>query len=237
MLKGRSTAVLGFGWLGAQTRHMNSISKLYDKLGLDFKWMIQSPLSLLNLKDDIKSFNDMYNYSKNKSVVLHIFSLNGAQAAFRSLLNENWTPKRDVNIRGVIWDSAPGIPDNDTYHKAFASAIFPNTALLRNVTAAALLPVFKIFLCFGRKQMEQASRRLDFLYNNPLPYPQLIMTSKNDTILPYETTQLYADAAKRRGYPTTLKIFDKSGHVKLWWDYRDEYSRYVSDFLHQIDVL
>lgn len=227
----KSPAVIAFGWLGCKDYNLRKVGRIYAPENIEFKFMIQSPLSILNIKSDQKKFDEIYNYAKNKDVICHIFSLNGASSFIESLMRPDLTDfKPNLNIKGLIWDSAPGFAAEDTYHEAFAKSMFPKSPRKEKVTSALLNPFFKAFLHFSKKHNEESKEKYRLVYKNPFKLPQLVMGSKNDSILNWKDMKAYAEKACEAGSDVQTRFWNDSGHVSLYKDHFDEYQQLVLNF-------
>lgn len=223
--------VLGFGWLGSRNYNMHSFEKIYTKEGYDFKYMIQSPFSCLDMKPDTKKFNEMYELAKNREAICHIFSLNGAFAFLNSMKQNDYKEfKPNLKIKGIIWDSAPGRGAGDKYYKPFARAIANRSEFMYHILRFALIPPFKFFYLFSQNHRRLRDMRINSMYTDPFPFKQLLIASKHDRVIKYKEMMEYVEIAKSRGIDISTKIYDDSDHVMLYHSHRDKYSRLILDF-------
>lgn len=231
MLKSPKPIVLAFGWLGSKQYNMNSFKKIYNSIGLDYKSMIQSYFSVLNIAKDDKKFNEMYEAAKGRNVLCHIFSLNGASSFLDSLMKKDLSAyKEGIKVKGIIWDSSPGFSPDYIYHTAFAKSLFPKNEMMARVTARVLKPAFNIFLKHYKGHKDRSDYIINHIYKSPLTCPQLILGSKRDHVIKYEDTLAYAEAAKKAGADVKTRFWDDSEHVSLYHDHKQEYIGLVKDF-------
>ena len=203
-------------------------------MGLDYKSMIQSYLSVLNITNDQKKFDAMYNAAKGRDTFCHIFSLNGASSFVSSLMKSDLSGfKEGINVKSIIWDSSPGTSPDFIYHKAFAKSIFPSSKVLSSVTSALLLPVFSVFLHNAKAHKAKAQSMIDHIFSHPFTMPQLVMGSKHDYIIRFEDMKRYVDAAKEAGVDIHTRFWDDSDHVRLYHDHKQEYISLVKEFTKQ----
>lgn len=231
MLKGNKPIVFGFGWLGSRPYHMHSFEKIYNRLGLEFQSIIQSPLSVLNVTRDDKKFSRIYNSAKGRNCLCHIFSLNGASSFLSSLVKEDLSGfKEGVRVESIIWDSSPGTSPDFIYHKAFAKSIFPNSPILTGITSTILKPVFQLFLQRNEYHKHKTQEMIDHIYKHPFSVPQLVLGSKRDYIIRYEDMFRYVCNAQSQGIPIESHFWEDSDHVRLYHDHKDEYIEIVEKF-------
>ena len=223
--------VLTFGWLGSKERHMKQIEELYKDLNIEFKYLIQSHLSILGIKENKKKFIEIYEYSKNRNIFCHIFSLNGLSSISKSLLKEDLTFFSNLNIKGIIWDSSPGKISKNLYHKSFAKAIFPNNKILENVSSLLFQPSFYLFNNLFKKNNLNSLNKINLLYKKPFNYPQLIFASKNDQIISFNDINEYLNICKNKNIKINFKFWNDSGHIRLFKDYPIEYKEILNKFI------
>ncbi|EAX95591.1 hypothetical protein TVAG_370950 [Trichomonas vaginalis G3] len=235
MIASRKPLVLAFGWLGAKPYHMNSFKKIYNGIGLEYKSMVQSYMSILNLKDDHKKFEEMYEAAKNRDVLCHIFSLNGASSFLDSLMEPDCIHyKPNINVKAIVWDSSPGTSPKNIYHKAFAKSIFPKSPFLANALSAVLIPPFNLFLNLSKNHNARAQYKISSAYANPPTCPQLSLSSTKDYIIKHEDVVRYIENARKAGANVEAKFWEDSDHVMLYHDHKQEYIKIVQDFAKKI---
>ncbi|OHS99823.1 hypothetical protein TRFO_33652 [Tritrichomonas foetus] len=225
----KKPAIFIFGWLGAKEYNMEKIKKFYSGIDADLFSIIQSPLSLLNVKQD-KSLDHLYEKAVDRPVVCHVFSLNGASSFYKSLTTDNLILKPRLNIKGLIFDCTPGHINRPLYHRAFSNAMFPKSPKINKVASTILTPVFDVFLLFANKHRKVSKKQVDQLYKHPFRYPTLAITSKKDDLIPYQDVLEYAENLKNTGTAVQTCVFENSTHVKAYHDHREFYSKMVSDF-------
>lgn len=235
MIQSKKPLVLAFGWLGSQDYHMHSFEKIYKNAGYDFKFMIQSKLACLDLKQDTKKYEEMYDAARNRPVMCHIFSLNGAFGFLNSMKQNNYIDfKPDLNIKGMIWDSAPGRGAGDHYNRPFARAIANRSEVMYQFLKYALIPPFKLFYLFSHNHRKLRDQRIQSMYNHPFPFKQLLIASKYDRVIKYKDMMEYVNNAKKQNVDITTKIYNDSDHVMLYHNHKDEYTRLILDFANNI---
>lgn len=233
--KDRKPLVLAFGWLGAQNYHMNSFRKIYNGVGLEYKSMVQSYSSILNIRSDKKKFEEMYEAAKGRDLLCHIFSLNGASSFADSLMEPDCIHFRPgINVKGIVWDSSPGTSPKYIYHKAFAKSIFPRSPACASILSAALAPPFKLFLALSKSHNEAAKHKINTIYANPFTCPQLSLSSIRDYIIKHEDIVRYVENAKKAGADIEAKYWTDSDHVMLYHDHKAQYIQICQDFAKKI---
>ena len=218
-----------FGWLGAKDFNLNKISCFYKNAGFETESIIQSPTSLLNIKRD-KSLDEFYKKAIGKPIVCHLFSLNGASAFYKSFTSNNLIIKPNLNIKGFIMDCTPGHVERALYHRAFSNALFPNSPQLKSAMSGLLTPLFQLFLWCARSHRKESARMLRSLYNNPLQYPTLAITSKKDDLIPYQDVLEYVNNLKKTATPVQDCVFYDTTHVKAYHDHTKFYKNMVTNF-------
>lgn len=235
MLKNTKPIVLAFGWLGSKQYNMDSFKKIYNSIGLEYKSMIQTYFSVLNISSDDKKFNEMHEAAKGRDTLCHIFSLNGAFSFLNSLMKKDLSGyKEGVNVKGVIWDSSPGHSPDDIYHTAFAKSVFPKSEKMSKMLSSILKPTFNVFLRHSKVHKERTNFMINHMFESPLTCPQLVLGSKKDYIIKYDDMKGYADSAKRAGADVKTRFWDDSDHVSLYHDHKQEYIGLVKDFAEKV---
>jgi len=231
MLNKPTPTILTFGWLGCQERHIRRIQSIYRNLNVDNSWMIQSPMSIIGVNTNTRDFERIRDNSIGKPVICHVFSLNGASSMIQSLADKNYEFFKDIDLRGIIWDSSPGTVYREMYHQAFAKAIFPRNKNLEKIASVVLDPLFDIFLVFSKSHEKKSQDMINSLYTNPPKCRQLVLGSNSDKIVLPHTTKLYVNTLQEKGINVKSKFWDDSAHVRMFIDHQEEYSKLVSDFV------
>ena len=224
-------AVLIFGWLGAKPYNINKVARLYSDFDIDHESYIQTPESLLSLKQDTKGFNNIYEMAMGRPIICHVFSLNGASALYKSLTDKKGGFKPNLNIKGLIFDCTPGHPTRNLYHTAFSNAIFPKSPKCRKCANFLLKPAFDLFLLANGNHRREKSQIVRACYSNPFNIPTMLMTSKKDNLIKYTDVLEYANELRKRNIYEETHVWEDSPHVAMYRDHNEEYKKYVNSFV------
>lgn len=226
--------ILCFANVGLRQSDASILQNIYKLLTPNFKIILQGGTSLLNSADSFKLFDEAYNFSRNKDTIAHVFSINGTSALLSSLFEPDYqTPKQLLNIKGIIWDSAPCINYNSNFLDNFTASLFQMMDEPTHFTDKQLKKQNSGFIGVVDKRIRELSQKIHMLYNSPLKLPQLIIGSKKDRFINPSDMVSYAKKAKECGANISTKFWDDSDHVKLMNDHHDEYSRTFCDFCKQ----
>lgn len=226
----KKPAVFVFGWLGSKPRHVHTIAEFYRGMNVEVIPYIQQPVSLLNLKQDQKSFERMYNQALDRPVLCHIFSMNGSSAFYKTFADEKMIVNPRIDLRALIMDSTPGRVNRELYHRAFSKAIFPKSKVMSALAGAALTPVFDAFLLASKSHRKTTEATIQALYNNPVKVPTLMLGSEQDDLIFSKHMLEYAERARQAGAEVKTRFWGDSGHVRLYKDHRDEYVSLIQSF-------
>ena len=229
MITSSRPAIFAFGWLGAKTKHMNKLNKIYSNMGYQFHSIIQSPLSMLGIQKTTK-YEELYNQAIGRPIICHIFSLNGAHSFLKTMTDEQYKFKPGLNIRGLILDSTPGKLYPTIYSEAFSKAIFPSYPFLQKISQTGLSLMFKVFFKGHKKHLDEAYSMINSVYQHPFKAPQLILASENDQIVKCDDIKEYEKIARNSGVYVKSRYWPDSGHVGMFRDHMTEYISLIQDF-------
>lgn len=219
-----------FGWLGSKPRHVHAIAEIYRYMDVEVIPYIQRPSSLLNLKQDQKSFEKMYNQALNRPVLCHMFSMNGSSTFYKTFADEKMIVNPKIDLRAVIMDSTPGRVDRKLYHRAFSKAIFPKSRYMSALANIALTPIFDAFLMASKSHRKTTEATIQALYDNPVQVPTLMLGSERDELILHKHMLEYAERARQAGTEVQTRFWSDSGHVRLYKDHQNEYVALIQAF-------
>ena len=232
MLKSQP-AVFIFGWLGAKPYHLSRVASFYNGLGLECIPYIQSPMSLLNVREDKTGFQKLYERAVDRPIMCHLFSMNGASVFYKAFAGPDLVLKPKLNLKALILDSTPGQLNRALYHRAFASALFPRSPPLAQLANFVLTPVFDAFLVGARSHRAESQRQIRALYKHPIQAPTQMFCSAKDKLIPFDHQLQYAECARKAGVSVTMRVWPDSGHIRMYREHRDEYSALCREFAKQ----
>ena len=222
MLKAKP-AVFIFGWLGAKPYHIARVASFYKDLDVECIPYIQHPISMLNVREDKKGFERLYEKAIDRPVMCHLFSMNGASVFYKAFTGSDLVLKPNINLRALVLDSTPGHINRELYHRAFANALFPRSRYLANAANFALKPVFDAFLFGARSHRAESQKQIRALYRHPIQAPTLMFSSARDELIPFQDQLEYAERAREAGITVQTRIWPDSGHIRMYRDHRPEY--------------
>lgn len=133
-------------------------------------------------------------------------------------------------IIGQVWDSAA---HNNQAIVAAPYAMFPTNAFLRLSLTAAL----KILFTVHRPLIRHYEDCIIRVFDNLIKSPALLLYSKVDPIgLVNHNVKLEAKW-RDNGVHVTSKCFEKSGHVKHYQVYTEEYLKYLHNHWKLVKLL
>lgn len=229
MLSEKKPLIAIFGWLGAKPRHIAEIKSIYKGLPVETVAHVQKPLATLNIRSEKKVVDDIYRRSQGRPLLCHVFSLNGASALVKTF-SENYKWRENVKFSGIIWDSTPCLPYPDTYRAAYSRAMFPHHKAMAKITESLLYLPFAAYQTLGRKHLKEFEQMLGMIENVPPLCPQLFLSSLKDDFVPTADVMYHADRIKEMGADVDMRVWDDSGHIRMFRDHPSEYNSLVLDF-------
>lgn len=170
---------------------------------------------------------------KKIKILLHGFSIGGYVWGECLVLMEKNREKYQSLINrivGQIWDSAADIVD---ITNGAPKAIFPNSPKLEETMRKYMHYHFSTFHDFATQHYLRASQAI---YNSFVQAPALIFVSKNDLIGDEPSNWRIIQHWRSRGFHVTWKCFDDSPHVGHFYKHRQEYLKYLNDYLKLIGL-
>jgi pimeloyl-ACP methyl ester carboxylesterase len=221
--------VVILGWLGSRPKNLRKIARFYDGLGVDCETFIESPVSLLHIREQKSEMNALYKKTLNRPIILHGFSLTGASAIVKTFCDDDFIVKPELDVRGLIFDSMPGRLPADLHRYAFSKALFPNSRFIEKAALLLLRPVFDIFM--SNYTLKYGQTALNKIFRQPWKQPTLLLGSEKDALIPNSELVEYASVARKAGVDLQTRFWPDSGHIRLSLDHADEYKEIVRSFV------
>ncbi|XP_017840235.1 transmembrane protein 53 isoform X2 [Drosophila busckii] len=225
--------VMLLGWAGCQDRYLMKYSKIYEERGL-ITVRYTAPVDTLFWKRSemvpigekiLKLIQDM-NFDAHP-LIFHIFS-NGGAYLYQHINLAVKKHKSPLQVRGVIFDSAPGERRMLGLYRAI-TAIYGRekrcnclTALAITLTLSIVWFVEETFVAFKslffNSTPVHASPFCE-LKNETNKYPQLFLYSKGDVVIPYRDVEKFIRLRRDQGINVSSVCFEDAEHVKIYTKY------------------
>lgn len=239
--------VMLLGWAGCQDRYLMKYSKIYEDRGL-ITVRYTAPVETLFWKRTamkpigekiLKLIHDM-NFDSHP-LIFHIFS-NGGAYLYQHISLAIRKNKNPIQIRGMIFDSAPGERRMLGLFRA-VTAIYGKERKKCNCLAAVFITLTLSFMWFVEetytafkslfvKTEPSQTNPFNDLKNEPNQFPQLFIYSKGDVVIPYEDIENFAKYREQRGVDVSKICFEDAEHVKIYTKYPQQYIHCVCSFIN-----
>ncbi|KAL1501267.1 hypothetical protein ABEB36_006622 [Hypothenemus hampei] len=236
--------VVLFGWAGCKDKYLAKYSQIYEEKGLitlrytaPVKWLFtkRHHLGLIGQKL-VKLLFDL-NF-ENHPVFIHCFS-NGGAFLYQNFSYALDKSERPLELKGVIFDSAPGRRRIINLYRAL-TAIFEGN-FLYNFSMSFIMTVFlsAIWLFelisshFVARDTEHANNPFENLRIEKNRCPQLFIYSKNDDLIPHTDVESFAAYRRQLGVQVTTVCYENSLHVKHLPENRESYVSSVFQFVNK----
>lgn len=226
-------------WFYGTPSQINKYSKLYTDQGMDVL------VGQISLSQFIFSIKDVELFGKNiveilknnedhyKEIFLHNFSAgNGMWGVTQRIIKNDLDKYGNIpnRIVGQVLDSA-GPPEQVIVAVPFA--MFPTNKFLQSIVTAVL----KLHLALHRSLLRHYSDAINNVYQNMAKTPALLLCSKVDPIGLKDFNAMLAEKWRANGMNVTYKCFEKSGHVKHYQLYPEEYLKTLHDHWKLVKLL
>ncbi|XP_068151639.1 transmembrane protein 53 [Drosophila tropicalis] len=237
--------VMLLGWAGCQDRYLMKYSKIYEERGL-ITVRYTAPVDTLFWKRSemipigekiLKLIQDM-NFDAHP-LIFHIFS-NGGAYLYQHINLAVVKHKSPLQVRGVIFDSAPGERRMLGLYRAI-TAIYGRekrcnclTALAITLTLSLMWFVEESFAAFKSlfvKSPPVHASPFCELKNEANKYPQLFLYSKGDVVIPYRDVEKFIRLRRDQGIDVSSVCFEDAEHVKIFTKYPKQYVQCVCNFI------
>ncbi|XP_055683953.1 transmembrane protein 53 [Lutzomyia longipalpis] len=237
--------VLLLGWAGCQDKYLMKYSKIYEDRGLitvrytapveNLFWK-RSSLKVIGEKI-LKLIYDM-NFDAHP-LFFHVFS-NGGAYMYQHINYAMRRSTRPVQVWGMIFDSAPGERRFSSLYGAI-SAIYGRersfnwlVSFLISATLTVMWlieDVYSVIRSFWNPHEPPLWNPMKNLKNATHSCPQMFLYSKEDTIIPYQDIESFADYRQSKGVFVKKICFEKSEHVKHFIVHPQYYVKCVCRFI------
>lgn len=237
--------VMLLGWAGCQDRYLMKYSKIYEERGL-ITVRYTAPVDTLFWKRSemipigekiLKLIQDM-SFDAHP-LIFHIFS-NGGAYLYQHINLAVRKHKSPLQVRGVIFDSAPGERRVLGLYRAI-TAIYGRqkrcnclTALAITLTLSIMWFLEEAFVAFKSlfiKSTPVNASPFSELKNETNKYPQLFLYSKGDVVIPYKDVEKFIRLRRDQGIDVSSVCFEDAEHVKIYTKYPTQYVQCVCSFI------
>ncbi|XP_016977190.1 transmembrane protein 53 [Drosophila rhopaloa] len=237
--------VMLLGWAGCQDRYLMKYSKIYEDKGL-ITVRYTAPVDTLFWKRTemvpigekiLKLIQDM-NFDSHP-LIFHIFS-NGGAYLYQHINLAVIKYKSPLQVRGVIFDSAPGERRMLGLYRAI-TAIYGRKKRCNCLTALAI--TITLTIMWFVEESVSAFKSL-FVQSSPVhpspycelkketnKYPQLFLYSKSDIVIPYRDVEKFIRLRRDQGIEVSSVCFEDAEHVKIYTKYPKQYVQSVCNFI------
>lgn len=181
---------------------------------------------------------------ENNPIFVHLFSNGGAYMYMNILLAIKKScrarHKRDLNICGTVFDSAPGQRRFASLFRALAAIHGKRTFVVPLFISVCLVciwivedtySIIKNLITGERPLLDRGP--LQGLLDEPADWPHLFLYSKEDTIIPIEDIEMFAQYRQEKYNVPVRKIcFENSEHVKHFISHPVYYVQCVCRFIN-----
>lgn len=181
---------------------------------------------------------------ENNPIFVHLFSNGGAYMYMNILLaikNSRHRHKRDLNICGSIFDSAPGQRRFSSLYRALAAIhgrrtfvvpLFISVCLVCIWIAEDSYSIIKNLITGQRPLLDQGPLQ-GLLDEQTALWPHMFLYSKEDNIIPQEDIEWFAKYRQEKYNVPVRKIcFENSEHVKHFISHPAYYVQCVCKFIN-----
>ncbi|XP_017032159.1 transmembrane protein 53 [Drosophila kikkawai] len=237
--------VILLGWAGCKDRYLMKYSKIYEERGL-ITVRYTAPVDTLFWKRAemvpigekiLKLIQDM-NFDAHP-LIFHIFS-NGGAYLYQHINLAVINHKSPLDVRGVIFDSAPGERRMLGLYRAII-AIYGRekrcnclTALAITLTLSIMWFVEESFAAFKNLFIHSSAIHPSpfcELKNESNKFPQMFLYSKGDDVIPYRDVEKFIRLRRDRGIEVSAVCFEDAEHVKIYTKYPKQYVQCVCNFI------
>ncbi|KAK9874315.1 hypothetical protein WA026_002667 [Henosepilachna vigintioctopunctata] len=230
------------GWSGALDKHLAVYSKLYEEKGfITMRYICPVVYNLFQyhkmdeVAKNIANFFIEPNF-QNKNIIFHVFS-NGGSFQYEFVvkaLDENSTSSQ---IKGVIFDSAPGVLSFSSVYGAVNSMKRESyTPWIKAESFVVVASHFarKLFNRFYGKLINKKIYEFNpivNLRNEKNRCPQHFIYSKGDLLVPYQEVEQFWKHRKSLGVDVTTQVYADTPHVRHYPYNKLNYKRSIFQFV------
>lgn len=249
----RPLGSLLLGWGNATASQLGAYERLHRALGLEPRSVLPSTAKGLLTPEAyegaIAAVADDLAAGRARVDLVHLFSDNGF-IAWAALL-ERLARERDAGaraigrIRGVVYDSAPGLwasTGKRDFARRFAGAMTPLVARALGREPTTRLPVVTpllrgVFLGYqlvrpaAVRRMTGAAERVA---RSQPKVPHLFLYAREDELVSVRDVEAWVSRQRRAGIETTRRCFGRAQHVALYPADPRRYRRELEAFVEKV---
>lgn len=230
--------VVIYGWLVAKSRHIHKYGDYYLGQGFDVLHVKIQPDQMMwpvwgqKIVSQVMDFISDVPHAK-KPLLMHGFSVGG------HLIGESYVQMKDFpdkynqvgeRMKGQIFDSPvdyAGVP------YGFGKAVTKIPVVQKAITGS-LVMYLNMFQNQVKRHFVRSSERI---HENPYRVPTLVLTSRADTVSPWEPIEKVLDGWRSQGMSEIYtKIWNDSPHVSHFLYHPVEYIQQLNMFLDKIGL-
>ncbi|KAL3281360.1 hypothetical protein HHI36_004572 [Cryptolaemus montrouzieri] len=233
--------VILFGWVGAKDRYLSVYSRIYEAKGfitlrcmtsIKTMFLKKSHMPVIGEKL-VKLLNDL-DFGL-RPIFVHCFS-NGGSFLYQHFSQALKSSSQPLQIKGVIFDSAPSKRRLSTFFRALRPIVGGNKILNLAITLCLLLFVIVLWIweylmmTVFKKNLIQF-KPLNNLIDEENKWPQHFIYSKTDLVVPYQDVEYFANHRLSLGVDVSMKCYSDTSHVKHYPDHKFTYTQSVFSFM------
>ncbi|KAL0277325.1 UNVERIFIED_CONTAM: hypothetical protein PYX00_004663 [Menopon gallinae] len=229
------------GWAGCQDKYLSKYSAIYEQRGC-ITLRCTAPVVATFMRHDRlpklgkKLLDVIYDMTLDEHpIFFHIFS-NGGAFFYQHISFHMQRQERKLQVKGVIFDSAPGEKRFYSVYRALSAII--GGSQWYNVPLAFVIALF-LFLSFlimayikAFLHMKKPQTDPIVLADEPFNWPQLFIYSKNDELVRFEDVEKFISMREKRGIRVERLCLENSPHVQHLITVREQYITTVLNFVH-----
>ncbi|KAJ5359342.1 uncharacterized protein N7496_011755 [Penicillium cataractarum] len=187
--------------------------------------------------------NTVESSSRQRGILLHLFSHGGGNIASQLALSMKAEPDRGAlffsNLRTIILDCCPG---DDTFERMYAATrvSVPQTPVAQFLGKTVMYPALAVVNGFQQAGLVRAVKDLRDILNAPSTFGstprRLYIYSKEDIVIGWEDVQSHLEDAQNRGYSVGQVCFEQGPHCGLVMEDPNRYWDAVKNFWAGEDV-
>lgn len=233
--------VLLFGWANSKDKHLAKYSKIYEEKGMitiryciPNQYFFWEPSKAPVVSRKIASLVCELNLDRHP-IIVHTFS-NGGSIVYLNISKALETTPKPLNIKGVIFDSAPGNRRligyfwvlSDLYREQILQKPI---AFLITVGVSIFMACENIYNLVDKKGIEKYLDVTKYLNSEKYRWPQHCIYSKKDQIVYAPDVDEFIARRKKLGIEVTSLCFQDSPHVSHYMYHKEEYTKSVLEFI------
>ncbi|XP_045159983.2 transmembrane protein 53-like [Mercenaria mercenaria] len=242
----KEPVVILLGWLGCTEKYLSKYGQIYDERGcITIRYTSPRDTAFFKveqLKDTACKLLDLledYSITENP-ILFHIFSNNGSfvYANIVEVLTSGDKRYQNLNVCGVVIDSAPGKPRFKNAAVAYGTSLNVNPVLRYIMMFCLWLylaftgVISSLAVKFYPKIKEKSNHFLwDKMASDPTRWPMLFLYSVVDKIILAEDIEDMISRRRALGVHVSAMCWDDTDHVSHLRKHPEQYAEACGDFL------